>query len=146
MNQTTSHHAVFDFSALGNSASMLEWYHPNPFDKLIQDITSQLEGCEPHLSIETFSVTKDPVWITSLTPESNEGSDDFQSKVGVAFEFQAQLLTKHETLKSIIGTYTWVARNILEPGDIRDKAWLDMSGELDAFGTDGLLSTRLTDF
>jgi len=125
---------------------MLRWLHPDPFEKLLEDIQSQFTQWKPPCTLQSFSVIGFPEWLTSLSPESEKGQREFQSKVGLVFKFNAIITLSDNTSHAVNGVYTWIGCNILETGDVIDRTWIDEEGSLAQFGMSGLLSARLHSF
>ncbi|GEM_PF-2991009 len=146
MNHALRSLPIFDFSNLQDSTSMLRWLHPDPLDKIIEDIHTHFAEFPLPCQLSSFNVHGFPDWLTLLTPEIDEAYAEFQSKVGLAFEFKANVTLRDNSHFCIYGVYTWIGCNILETEDVIDKTWLDETARLSHYGIDGFLSNRLHAF
>jgi hypothetical protein len=61
---------------------------------------------------------------------------------GVAFEFDLSVESGGQSYQ-LSGVFTWVAVHLDKPGQHKHRVWMDLSGTLVQFGSEGELKTRV---
>lgn len=130
-----------DLSALEGSLQMLEWLHPDPLAEIRSDFERWLSGQVPGTELIGLKAIGEPHWRSGGKPSGKEDGKMILVRTGVAFRFEVKVKEPDGTEHELSGVYTWVGFDFDTAP--KQRMWIDVDGDLDEFGQDGLLTVRI---
>ncbi len=132
-----------DFSPLLDTEHMFKWLADEPFPAIRTDVESLLCQSVAGSRLLSFQVTSTPQWLTGGRREGEDAKHVILVRTGVAFEFMLSVQTPANDVFDLKGVYTRCGYRLDDPENRKYQSWLDIDGELAAFGKDGELMLRL---
>lgn len=137
-----SQHPMDDFAKLNETEHMLEWFAPEPYAAIRSSIEDILKQQAADSRLTTLKVLSEPQWLTGALPSRGDGDMLKLVRSGVAFELGLTVESQGQS-HELTGVFTWVAVHLDKPGQQKQRAWLDLDGNLKRFGSEGELKTRV---
>lgn len=122
---------------------MFKWLADEPFSAIRADVESLLCQSVVGSRLLSFQVTSTPQWLTGARRDSEDSEHVILVRTGVAFEFALSVQTPTGDVFDVKGVYTWCGYHLDEPEKRKYRNWLDIDGDLAAFGKEGELMLRI---
>ncbi len=127
-----------NFKKLKKTKHMLKLFSDNPFDEIISFITDTFTKKFPNSKITHIEIINEPQWLSG--GNKTEKNKVILVRSGMAVDFNITLKDDKNS-NNLKGVFTWVGVNLnIKP---RTNMWIDLDGNLEKFGKDGLLKTRI---
>lgn len=137
-----SEHPMNDFAKLKETEHMFEWFPSEPYTAIRFSIEDILKQQSADSRLTTLKVLSEPQWLTGAVPSDGDRDKLKIVRSGVAFEVGLTVESQGQSHK-LKGVFTWVAVHLDKPGQQKQRAWLDLDGDLKTFGAEGELKTRV---
>ncbi len=131
-----------DLSKLESTQHMFKWLADEPYAFIRSNIEGLLREQVADSRLVVLRATSDPHWLSGGRKMEEDDTKMVLMRAGVAFEFDLTVEAQGKTHR-LTGVYTWVCVHLDEPAKRQQRVWLDISGTLAQFGTDGELKTRI---
>ena len=131
-----------DFTKLKQTEHMLVWFADEPYASIRSSIEGMLKQQVTDSRVTELRVLSEPQWLTGAIPSEADSSKAILVRSGVAFEFGLSVQSQGQTYP-LAGVFTWVAVHLDRPGQHKHRVWIDLSGTLATFGSEGELRTRV---
>ena len=132
-----------DFSPLSDTEHMFKWLADDPFPAIRADVESRLCRSVAGSNLLSFQATSKPQWLTGARRESEDSAHAILVRTGVAFEFMLSVRSPTGDVFDLKGVYTRCGYHLDESEKRKYRSWLDIEGDLNAFGEKGELMLRL---
>lgn len=131
-----------DFTALKETEHMFQWLADKPYAAVRANIEDMLMQQVAGSRLAELRITSAPRWLSGARKSEDEADKVILVRAGVAFEFALRVEAegRHHDLR---GVYTWVGVHLDKPGQQKQRTWLDLDGNLAAFGSKGELMSRV---
>ncbi|MGW8390518.1 hypothetical protein [Pseudoduganella sp. HUAS MS19] len=131
-----------NFDKLHQTEHMLKWLDDEPYESIRSEVEDMLQQQVAGSALNSFRVVSDPQWLTGARKPEDGGSKVILVRVGVAFEFELSVDGNGRT-HELNGVFTWAGFSLDDPANRRRQVWLDIDGDLETFGSEGELVTRI---
>ena len=131
-----------DFAQLKQTEHMLQWFADDPYAAIRSSIDDMLKQQVSDSRLMILRVLSKPQWLTGARPSDTDRNQAILVRSGVAFEFDLSVESGGQT-HQLSGVFTWVAVHLDKPGQHKHRVWMDLSGSLEKFGSEGELKTRV---
>ena len=128
-----------NFDKLMETKHMLQWFSNEPFKEIAAKVEQMFIQQSPSTKLLDFVVTSEPQWLTGVK-KSNDEYQGVLLRAGVAFDCDFILQDTNGTY-DLNGIFTWVGIDL--DTNPKFKRWVDLDGDLNEFGADGLLKERI---
>jgi hypothetical protein len=135
-------HATDDFAKLKETEHMLKWFADDPYAAMRSSIEDSLKQQVADSRLTALRVLSEPQWLTGALPSEGDSSKAILVRSGVAFEVALTVESKGQS-HQLSGVFTWVAVHLDNPGQHKQRVWMDLDGKLEQFGSEGELKTRV---
>lgn len=128
-----------NFDKLKETEHMLQWFSNEPFKEIVVRVEQMFIQQSPTTKLLDFIVTTEPQWLTSV----KKGNSDDQVvlvKAGMAFGCDF-VLQDNDGTYHLNGVFTWIGVDF--DTNPKFQRWVDLDGDLDKFGADGILKERI---
>jgi hypothetical protein len=134
---------TLDFTKLKETEHMLRWIAgDDPYGALRASVEKTLKEQVSDSRLKQFVVLSNPDWLTGAIPSEEDKTKAVLVRCAVAFEIALSVESAGE-LHRLAGVFTWAAVNLNQPGKRKDRVWMDLSGTLATFGSEGELKNRV---
>jgi hypothetical protein len=133
---------VDDYTQLKETEHMLKWLADQPYAAIRSNIEGILRQQVPDSQLATLQVLSEPQWLTGARKPDGGSDKAILVRTGVAFEFGLAVETAGKT-HQLSGVFTWVGVDLDKPGQHKHRVWMDLNGNLETFGSEGALKTRV---
>lgn len=134
--------AMDDFGKLKETEHMLKWFADEPYAAIRSSVEDMLKQQVADSRLTALRVLSKPQWLTGTVPSHGDSSKAILVRSGVAFEFAMTAQSRGQS-HELSGVFTWVAVHLDKPGQHKHRVWIDLDGNLEQFGSEGELKTRV---
>ncbi|MFI9202762.1 hypothetical protein [Streptomyces sp. NPDC053048] len=120
-----------DFTKLTDSNHWLDWLGEQPAVAVRDSIAGILNEQVPGAYLEWIKILDDPRYLTGGRPRPDDASHMFVTRAGTALPFALSVSIPGRKREILQGVFSWVAVGLDQPGERKDRVWLDLWADLD---------------
>lgn len=122
---------------------MLQWLADDPYPAIRYEVEQILRKQVPDAQLARFTVTGAPDWLTGAKPSPLDETKAILVRCAVAIPFDLEVKSAATGDETFGGVFTWAASYLDEPEKALHQVWFDINGDLERFGKNGELQTRI---
>lgn len=120
-----------DFSKFTESEHFLGWLGEHPAVAVRDSIAEVLEEQVSGAVLEWIKVVDVPRYLTGGRPQPDDESYMIVTRAGIALAFALSVTSPGRKREILQGVFSWVAARLDQPGERKDRVWLDLRADLD---------------
>ncbi|MFI2077623.1 hypothetical protein [Streptomyces triculaminicus] len=120
-----------NFSKLTDSEHWLDWLGDQPAVAVRDSIAQILDEQVPGAVLEWTKVLDAPRYLTAGRPQPDDESNVIVTRASIALSFALSVTSPGHKREILQGAFSWVAAGLDQPGNRKDRVWLDLRADLD---------------
>ena len=121
---------------------MLQWFADEPYAAILSSVEDMLKQQVADSRLTAFRVVSEPNWLTGGRRSPKDENQMILVRSAVAFEFDLSVVSQGQS-QQLVGVFTWAATHLDQPGQHKQRVWIDLNGTLATFGSEGELKNRV---